>query len=555
LSTVGLGQPVYLEAQVDISVPASQIAGVTWALTQQPSGSTAVLADSPLGANVPIYEPTDQVIYQVAGRKVLRPDVAGVYFVTATVTTVSAGTATVHLMVTGSSYVGIQGCSLCHNNTNAGAPAVFSMVAPWSKTLHAQIFSDNIDGKGAIVNGAPYPYTSACWGCHTVGYDANATVANGGFTALMAQLKWTAPTVLQAGNFAAMPKALQNVANIQCENCHGAGSSHATNGGDTRLITVSLQSGACGQCHGEAPHHVNTAQWLNSAHAATTRDPSGAGREACVGCHTANGFIGRVAGATTVDTTFNAINCQTCHEPHGLTTPTTAAHQLRTLQPVTLKDGTTVTNAGLGTICMNCHQARVAAATYASTTPGSTYFGPHEGPQTDMLEGVNGYTYGKEIPSSAHSEVVGDTCVTCHMQSAASTDPGLTEMGGHTFKLEWAGNATNPPGQLVGACQTCHGPELTSLNFPLFDYDGDGVIDGAQTEVQHLLNDLALLLPPVGQAKTALTIDSTWTQPQLEAAYNYLFVQKDGSLGIHNMAYTVGLLKASIEDLTAKKGN
>ena len=70
-----------------------------------------------------------------------------------------------------------------------------------------------------------------------------------------------------------------------------------------------------------------------------------------------------------------------------------------------------------------------------------------------------------------------------------------------------------------------------------------------QTEVQHLLNDLAVLLPPVGQAKTSLTIDSTWTQPQLEAAYNYLFVQNDGSLGIHNTAYTVGLLKASIANL------
>jgi hypothetical protein len=86
------------------------------------------------------------------------------------------------------------------------------------------------------------------------------------------------------------------------------------------------------------------------------------------------------------------------------------------------------------------------------------------------------------------------------------------------------------------------------------DYDGDGVIDGVQTEVQHLLNNLALMLPPVGQAKTSLTIDSTWTQPQLEAAYNYLFVQHDGSLGIHNMAYTVGLLKASIANLKAQSG-
>ena len=78
---------------------------------------------------------------------------------------------------------------------------------------------------------------------------------------------------------------------------------------------------------------------------------------------------------------------------------------------------------------------------------------------------------------------------------------------------------------------------------------------GAQTEVQHLLNNLALLLPPVGTAKTSLSIDSTWTQPQLEAAYNWLFVNNDGSHGIHNMAYTVGLLKASIANLKSQSGN
>jgi hypothetical protein len=75
------------------------------------------------------------------------------------------------------------------------------------------------------------------------------------------------------------------------------------------------------------------------------------------------------------------------------------------------------------------------------------------------------------------------------------------------------------------------------------------VIEGVQTEVQHLLDELALLLPPVGKTKSDLTIDSTWTQRRLEAAYNWQFVKYDGSLGIHNTAYTVALLEASIADL------
>jgi hypothetical protein len=120
--------------------------------------------------------------------------------------------------------------------------------------------------------------------------------------------------------------------------------------------------------------------------------------------------------------------------------------------------------------------------------------------------------------------------------------------------MSFAGTDKIPAVQMVGACQTCHGPDLNTFDFKLLDYDGDGVIDGCQTEVQHLLDKLALMLPPVGQPKTSLTIDSTWTQPQLEAAYNYLFVSKDGSHGVHNMAYTVGLLKASIDDLSAKGG-
>ncbi len=426
------------------------------------------------------------------------------------------------------------------------------MVNDWSKTAHSTIFTNSINGNGAVVNGVPYPYTSACWGCHTVGYDTNATTANNGFSQLMTKLGWVGPTVLQAGNFAAMPAALQNVSNIQCENCHGAGSTHVTSGGDPRLISVSNTAGTCVQCHSEAPHHVKGLEWNNSAHAVTTTDP--AGNASCVGCHTNNGFVDRINGVGPADLTYDAISCQTCHEPHGETTPSTNLHLVRTLAAVTLADGTAIKTAGAGTLCMNCHQARQNAVTYAAKTAGSAHFGPHEGPQADMLAGANGYTYGEKIPSSAHFDVVADTCVNCHTQSPASTDPALGQVGGHTFKMSFAGTATIPAEQMVGACQTCHGSDVTTFNFPLMDYDGDGVIDGVQTEVQHLLNNLALMLPPVGQAKTSLTIDSTWTQPQLEAAYNYLFVQNDGSLGIHNMAYTVFLLKASIANLKSQSG-
>ena len=54
LTTVGIGTPVYLEAEVNIAIPASNIISVTWTLTNTPQFSTAALASSPLGMNVPV---------------------------------------------------------------------------------------------------------------------------------------------------------------------------------------------------------------------------------------------------------------------------------------------------------------------------------------------------------------------------------------------------------------------------------------------------------------------------------------------------------------------
>src|SRR5690349_2321828 len=46
LTTVGVGQPYYLELEVDSTMTASN---VVWSITSQPINSTAVLTNSPLG--------------------------------------------------------------------------------------------------------------------------------------------------------------------------------------------------------------------------------------------------------------------------------------------------------------------------------------------------------------------------------------------------------------------------------------------------------------------------------------------------------------------------
>ena len=539
LGTVGLGEPLYLEVQVDATIAAASLGPVTWEISEQPKNSTAALVASPLGAAVPIAEPSDRLVYQVAGRQILRPDIHGVYVVSATLTIGGTATTLAQTYIAGT-YVGAAACTVCHGGGLAQA-----MVAPWSKTAHASIFTNVINGTAI----AGYTESASCASCHTVGYDANSTVNDGGFSYLAKQLSWAFPTTGQAGNFLGMPVPLQNVANIQCENCHGPGSEHANYGGATIAVAIPTNSGTCNSCHDEPSHHIKSAAWANSAHAVTTRIP--VGEAGCVGCHTGNGFIARMNGATTItDTSYHAIDCSTCHEPHGVTTPTADAHLIRNMASVTLADGTKVTKGGEGLLCMQCHQSRMKASD-VDTTPGSTYFGPHEGPQADMLMGTNGYTYGQKIPSSAHQYVTTNACVDCHMQTVAGTDPAFMQAGDHTFKTTYA-PAGKPAEDLVGACQNCHGPEITTFDFPTFDFAGNGTVSGVQTEVQGLLDQLSALLPPNSLVKTSLSIDSTWSKPQLEAAYNWLFVTRDGSKGIHNTEYTVGLLKASIANLQKK---
>ena len=388
LTTVGIGAAIYLEADVNLAIPAADITNVTWSLTAKPVGSTAVLATSPLGANVPIYEPSSRLVSQVAGRKLLRLDVPGQYTVSVSIQTGNSGSTNVTQNLTGGTYMGINTCALCHS----GGIIAPDKYTPWSQTLHHQIFSDQIDGHAG-------PLRESCNQCHTTGYDVNPAALNGGFDDMAKQYGWTIPTVLKDGNWASMQTnypAVANLANVQCESCHGPGSQHASTLGKTNLISVDLGSGTCNQCHDAADHHPYGTEWLNSGHAVS---PVQTGSPACVAIPR-KASSSYVDGKPAVSTDYVPINCQTCHEPHGETVPEGNPHQIRAMTSVTFQDGTTVTNAGEGLLCMQCHQARVNAQTYASDpNNASSHFGPHHGPQGDMLQGVNGYIYPNQTDS------------------------------------------------------------------------------------------------------------------------------------------------------------
>jgi len=567
---------------VNSAIAASNILSVTWGLTNQPFGSALTNAataftTSPLDTNVPIYEPSSRSGYQVAypgGRTLLRPDMAGQYTVVATIVTSGSGSTNITKTITAATYLGINACGLCHDNSSY-APSV---VPYWQTTGHSMMFSNGIDGYLGS------HYSASCLPCHTVGYDTTPSATNdNGFYSVMQQTGWVFPKVLSPTNFAYMQAAyptLANLANIQCENCHGPGSEHAYALGDTNLITKTVYSGDCNQCHDSPPNESQGAQWYVSRHALTT-GPSSVN---CLPCHSADGFIDRAtvntngsyAVTATPTATFAPISCQACHEPHGETVPTNNPHLLRTLSAVTMPDGTVITNAGEGALCLECHQNRNGSATNQlvnypigqKTWFGGSSFGAHDNPQGDMIEGINANTYGQTIPSSAHCYSVTNLCVGCHMQTLASTDPAFLLAGGHTWNMSYTvvtNGVTNTINK-VAVCVQCHGP-ISSFNFLCEDFEGIGVIEGPQTAVQNLLNKLSTLLPNStyqansnnyvadGLVKTSISVKTNWPPNFLMAAYNWQFVSNDGSLGVHNTPYAVGLLKASIGNLTGDANN
>jgi hypothetical protein len=609
LSTIAIGTPAYLEVDVTISnlynknlppVYATNVTGIAWSCTG-PAGSVTLTA-SPLTTNVPVYLPSDKLIYQVSpvdGRMLLRPTLAGEYTVSATITNTSGLTTNVSLNLNVGTYMGVEVCAFCHSGGVVGVP---DMYPSWLTTGHASIFTHGIDGAFGT------EYSVSCLKCHTTGYDTNASaLGDGGFYGVQQADGWLFPTnlanaSLASSNFASMPQNLQNVANVTCENCHGPGSQHAYAFGDTSapgwpLLDIPYTVGTCEQCHDAPPTERYGAQWYASSHAVTTTSPTSASdvasgaAEYCVRCHNTPGFIAIVSNnaagngiVTSTNVTYSAIGCQTCHEPHGQTIPTNDNHLIRVMASATFGDGTVITNGGEGILCMNCHHSRNgsavtnvanwplwiptwAGAIIATNGPSSRDFGPHDNPQGDMLEGVNAITYGLAIPSSAHRLSVTNSCVGCHMQSISSTNsdgspnPGFLLSGGHTWEMSYNTFTTNGSTittnkiDQVGVCNQCHGG-ITNFNFPVEDYANVGTILGVQTEVQILLNELSVLLPNkngiiTNVVQTSLSPTTNWTQAQLQAAYNFQFVSADGSLGVHNAPFATGLLNASIADLTS----
>jgi hypothetical protein len=465
---VPLGNPVLLHGKDQVS----ESSGYAWTLAA-PAGSSAILVD-------PATQNPD-----------FTPDVTGMYAATESETgnTIEVYAGTWRGVIVGQDEdgrpVADSSCTGCHNASGAPAPDMFT---PWAQTGHAEIFTNNLN--------TSTHYGENCFGCHMVGFDPEA--ANGGVDEapdyddfLAAGLlnnpgdNWT--TVL-----AEFPDTAQ-LANIQCENCHGPQDIdiHSFDPEDpAHLARVDLSSNVCGTCHGEPLRHARFQQWQLSGHAnyELAIDEGSSGN--CSRCHSGNGFLtwlpalldddpannGDSVTVTWTEDETHPQTCATCHDPHNIGTTT----GINTNATVRISDNTPLLLAGFralgvgrGAMCMTCHNSRRGLRnddTFEATkAAGDAARAPHGSVQTDLLMGENAYLVDLNLLGPGKHSLLTDTCVDCHMEKTPPPDVLSYNQGGtnHTFFAS------------KEVCSSCHGEGISA--------------EGVQARVQATLDVLQTL--------------------------------------------------------------
>jgi predicted CXXCH cytochrome family protein len=340
-------------------------------------------------------------------------------------------------------------------------------------------------------------------------------------------------------------------------------------------------------------------------------------RADCRQCHSGNGYIDYSKdfpdGAVKTSThrgSLRVIDCLVCHATHGTSQD---GKLLRIYNTVRLPTGQVFTGVGGGATCMACHNGR----TVPPTNPSSVST-PHYLNGGAMLEGINAVTTFPNGPgaityalsNSNHTTNGGLNCTTCHMAPGPTSGPEVGKVGDHTYRLKDHDTGY----ENVAACNTaaCHGGvPLTTINRTANgDYDGNGSIQGIQTEARGLLillkdalnaaGALRLLLDPVTGLATAdpnggLSPDGVptypyWTLRQcsggtrnglacngaaptfpfdcpggtcpqipptgnrtstlINAIWNWEFVENSHDLGVKNTGYAIGLLQIAYKGVT-----
>jgi len=269
----------------------------------------------------------------------------------------------------------------------------------------------------------------------------------------------------------------------------------------------------------------------------------------CAPCHTSQGFVERIG--TGADTTVadidnpNPQNCYTCHKIHETYTAADLDLRVGSGDAVTFIVNGESHEFGDGNLCASCHQARVpspypsaTAVAGDSVTIGSPYWGLHHGPQANMLAGTGAVEIAGSVSytNSAHTGIVTDACVTCHMATAYGA-----QAGGHTMNMTYLyhGSARSN----TAGCVACHSDASTLT----------AKVANSKTAVDDAMALLRTALIAHGVFDDASGHPKVMKMEEIEAAavLNYLFVEEDRSEGVHNTDYAVALLTNSLEALNA----
>jgi len=296
----------------------------------------------------------------------------------------------------------------------------------------------------------------------------------------------------------------------------------------------------CLDCHNTAMQNAISLEYQRSQHAAGEYVDYAGGRSSCAHCHSGTGFAEYIDTGEVDGNIENpvAIDCQHCHNTH--TTFADGDNALRTTAavPFVWDEGIGDTSVDFGdnsNLCANCHQSRRAEPFLSA--PGDsfeitrTHYGPHHGPQANVLQGVGfAEITPADYPVNSKHLAAGPpaaTCVTCHM--AEYTDGE----GGHTWHPS------------LEACIGCHA--TADFNY-----------GGVQDEVEVRLAVLAGLLLSQDVIEWVVEEGDSLLEPvvgmhtmaQAQAFFNWIGLTEDGSLGVHNPLYVTALIEDSILAIT-----
>lgn len=361
---------------------------------------------------------------------------------------------------------------------------------------------------------------------------------------------------------------------VQCEACHGPGSIHvdtAKSAGNRpskselvdihSSIVLTPDAQVCGQCHSQgtepkdhraypvdyqpggtllddkvftlyAPddsahwwksghakaNNMQFNEWLNSAHANSldVLKKSDQAKDDCLQCHSgeyrfterldalykSGDLNGTPPDMPTLQTAQFGITCVTCHSPHNAAKDA----EFNLVDPAY-------------TLCTSCHQNTPLTGT------------PHH-PVKEMFEGISLVDGVPGVPSAHFSAENGPRCVTCHMPDVPIETFSLAS---HSLKPIIPGATDDQP---PPTCLQCHKTLTTG--------DLQSLVSDTQDAVRNRLTTAWARLGSVKQPDAG-----TPARQQYDQVVDALtFVQNDGSLGVHNYAYTDALLTTAEQTLS-----